>query len=184
MDPAAAASDRLKVELVPHDPKWVSIAAAETDRVAKALGETLITIHHVGSTAIPGIVAKPTIDLMPIVHSLMEADEHEAEIRALGYEWRGEFGLEGRRYCTLTDASGRRLFNVHVFEAGSPHARRMLCLRDYLRANPAEALAYGAEKQRAATLHPDDTLAYNAEKEAWIQACEQRTQAWADEMRS
>src|SRR5690242_2980798 len=65
-------ADRRTVELVPHDPSWVAQAAAESQRLAAAIDETLIRIEHIGSTSIPGIVAKPTIDLMPIVKGLAE----------------------------------------------------------------------------------------------------------------
>jgi GrpB-like predicted nucleotidyltransferase (UPF0157 family) len=169
-------ADQTIVDLQPYDPAWIGIARQEADRLAAALGDNLIRIEHVGSTAIPGICAKPTIDLMPIVRSI---DVNGDSIRALGYEWRGEFGLPGRRYCTLTEM-GKRLFNVHIFQDGSPHAVRMLAFRDYLRAYPEEARAYEAAKKAAAAQHPSDSLAYNGAKSHWLQACERRALAWKE----
>jgi len=170
-------ADQTVVELHPHDPSWISTARREADRIAGVLGDNLIRVEHVGSTAIPGICAKPTIDLMPIVRDLDDIDVKA--IQALGYEWRGEYGLSGRRYCTLTD-QGKRLFNVHIFEDGSDHAVRMIAFRDYLRAHPAEALAYEADKKRAAVQHPGNSLAYNDAKSDWLQACERRALAWKE----
>jgi GrpB-like predicted nucleotidyltransferase (UPF0157 family) len=170
-------TDQTIVELQPHDPAWIGIAGHEAGRLAAVLGDNLIRIEHVGSTAIPGICAKPTIDLMPLVRSVDVIDANA--IQGLGYEWRGEFGLSGRRYCTFTDM-GRRVFNVHIFEDGSPHASRMLAFRDYILAHPDEARAYQAEKMRAAAQHPSDTLAYNDANSAWLQACERRALAWKE----
>jgi len=172
------ASDRRRVELVPHDPAWAATAAAESARLAEAIGGTLIRIDHVGSTAIPGIVAKPTIDLMPIVKSLAELDTRRPYVEALGYVWRGEFGIPGRRYC-IREEAGRRLFHVHCNETGSPEIARTIIFRDYLRAYPEEARAYEAQKRAAATAHPADTLAYSNAKSGWIRDCIARATEWA-----
>ena len=171
-------ADRRKVELVPHDPAWAAQAAAESSRLSEAIGETLIRIEHIGSTSIPGIVAKPTIDLMPIVKSLAELDARQAAVEALGYVWRGEFGIPGRRYC-IREQQGRRLFHVHCQQAGHPEIARTLDFRDYLRAHPEEARAYEGLKRTAAAAHPADTLAYSNAKSGWIGACIDRATEWA-----
>jgi GrpB-like predicted nucleotidyltransferase (UPF0157 family) len=176
-----AAPDRTRVELHPHDPAWANRAIHEASRLASALGVNLISIEHVGSTAIPGILAKPTIDLLPIVRSLPDLDRRADAVQWLGYQWRGEFGIPGRRYCTFTDpVTGQRLFNVHIFEQGSSEIGRLLAFRDYLCAHPDQARGYESEKQRAAAKHPTDTLAYNDAKSAWIKECEKRALAWAE----
>jgi GrpB-like predicted nucleotidyltransferase (UPF0157 family) len=175
-DPFAA--DRRKVELVPHDPTWAAQAAAESARLSEAIGETLIRIEHVGSTSIPGIVAKPTIDLMPIVKRLAELDARQAAVEALGYVWRGEFGIPGRRYC-IREQQGRRLFHVHCHQADHPEIARTIDFRDYLRADPEEARAYETLKRVAAAAHPADTLAYSHAKSDWIKACIERATEWA-----
>lgn len=132
-----------KVELLPHDPRWTDIAEEESQALATVLGSTLLTVHHVGSTAIPGISAKPILDLMPVVTSLLELDGHKGEIEALGYEWWGELGLPGRRYCTKSDPNtGRRLVQLHGYVDGSPEIERHRAFRDYLRERPDIARAY------------------------------------------
>ena len=135
-----------------------------------------IDVHHIGSTAIPGIVAKPVVDLMPVVHNIECVDE--AKVCGLGYEWRGELGIAGRRFCTLT-VNGKRVFNAHVFAEGSPEIARHLAFRDYLRARREEALEYERVKRAAAAMCPDDVLAYNDAKSVWIKACERRALLWA-----
>jgi GrpB-like predicted nucleotidyltransferase (UPF0157 family) len=170
---------KAKIELLPHDPAWAPAAMAEAARLADVLGEDLLDIQHVGSTAIPGLKAKPTIDLMPIVCSLAALDAKSDAVTALGYHWRGEFAFPGRRYFTRNDpGTGKRLFNVHAFQHGSPEIDGHLAFRDYLRSHGDEARTYQAEKERAAAACPDDTLAYHAAKSAWIAACELRALAW------
>src|SRR5262245_15703357 len=113
-------SERRLIELVAHDASWAARAAYEAERIRGALGDLVIVVHHIGSTSIPGILAKPIIDLMPIVRSLADLDAHEGDVRALGYDWRGEFGITGRRFCPMDDAAGRRIVHAHFFAPDSP----------------------------------------------------------------
>lgn len=173
-------SEKIEVELVPHDPSWATMARVAGDALRGALGNVLVAVEHIGSTSIPGIKAKPIIDLIPLVSSLHELDARSARVTALGYEWRGEFGIAGRRYCPLNDPqTGKRLIHAHFYEQGAGEIERHLTFRDYLRAHADEGRAYEAQKQRAAALHPDDSLAYNDAKDAWIKGCEARALAWA-----
>jgi GrpB-like predicted nucleotidyltransferase (UPF0157 family) len=175
---AMPASSHFPIELRAHDPSWAAIAARETARLRDALGEALVLVHHIGSTSIPGIRAKPIVDLLPLVTSLAEVDRHQLDVEALGYEWRGELGIAGRRYCVLVGPDDKRIAQLHIFAAGDETVARHLQFRDYLRAHADEAAAYEREKIRAAALHPHDVNAYNGEKSAWIRACEERAAAW------
>jgi GrpB-like predicted nucleotidyltransferase (UPF0157 family) len=159
----------IKVELVPHSSEWAALAREEIARLSAALGPNLLAIHHIGSTAIPGISAKPILDLMPEVSALAGLDAARPTVEGLGYEWWGEYGVTGRRYCTLNDsATGRRMVQLHCFETGNPEIERHLAFRDYLRANRDVASAYDREKRRCRDLHPGDSHAYTDAKEPWI----------------
>lgn len=163
------------IELCAHDSAWSALATRETERLRAALGAVLLDLHHIGSTAIPGIRAKPIVDLIAVVRGLAEIDASRASVEALGYVWHGEFGIAERRYCVLVDsATGSPVVHLHAFEAGSAQITRHLAFRDYLRANAGEARAYETEKLRAQALHPEDRSAYNNAKSAWIQACDRR----------
>ena len=94
----------IKVELLPYEPNWAAMVEEEGKVIKAALGSTLLAVHHIGSTAIPGISAKPILNLIPVVTGLPKQDSHRGEIEAIGYEWWGELGLSGRRYCTKMEA--------------------------------------------------------------------------------
>jgi GrpB-like predicted nucleotidyltransferase (UPF0157 family) len=152
--------------------------AARHAESLRVLGSTLVTVHHIGSTAVPGLAAKPIIDLMPLVTDLAELDQRRGQVEALDYDWHGEFGISGRRYCTLADETGNRIVQLHIFKADSPHAKRHIAFRDYLRTRPEAARAYEAEKRRARDLHPNDSHAYGDEKAAWVQKTEAAALMW------
>lgn len=165
------------VVIAPYDPAW-PLQAQALSRQLEVLGPVLTAVHHIGSTSVPGLAAKPIIDLLPVVTDLAALDQARDRIEALGYAWLGELGIAGRRYCSLTDAAGIRRAQLHFFAADSPEFARHLAFRDYLRAHAAVARAYEAEKRRAAALHPRDVHAYTDEKSAWIRATEGAALAW------
>jgi GrpB-like predicted nucleotidyltransferase (UPF0157 family) len=172
--------DIIPVELVAPRAEWPALAAAEAARLKDVLGDNLLAVHHVGSTSIGGIMAKSIVDLLPYVQDMKLLDAQAQQVLALGYKWHGEFGLEGRRFCTFVDPkTGKRTFQLHFFVPGNDHATRMLAFRDYLRAHPFVAKAYEMEKLRAAAVQPHDTTLYNAEKNDWIKRIEKDAMAWA-----
>jgi GrpB-like predicted nucleotidyltransferase (UPF0157 family) len=166
------------VVIKPYDPLWPSRAVKEGMRLAGVLGANLCKVEHIGSTSVPGLAAKPIIDLMPLVSNLTLLDRDHAMVESLEYRWHGEYGIEGRRFCTLTNGNGERLVNVHFFQSDSPQIERHLAFRDYLRAQPEVARQYEAEKRRAAALHPGDGNAYNEEKWGWVAQTEREALKW------
>lgn len=169
----------LNVELHPHSPAWADMAKTEHARLKGALGETLVTVLHIGSTAIPGIMAKPIVDLMPLVTDLASLDAKRGRIEALGYRWYGEYGIERRRYCLLVDpATGKRVFQLHCFKDADPEIARHVAFRDYLRVHPVIAKEYEAEKIRAASVVSHDVNLYNDQKNDWIKRVERDALAW------
>lgn len=161
------------VRLVRHEPGWARIADQESTRLLGAAGDAILEMHHIGSTSIPGIMAKPIVDLMGVAPSLDELEEARGRIEALGYAWHGEFGLEGRRFCTLSDpTSGQRRFHLHCYAIGDHSILRHLAFRDYLRSNAAVARAYEQMKDECAARHPEDSHRYTDCKNSWIKRVE------------
>jgi len=164
------------VRLVDYDPDWPRQAAERSARL-RVLEPVLVAVHHIGSTAVPGLIAKPIIDLMPLVTDLAALDRERSTVEALGYEWFGEYGITGWRYCKQ-DIGSVRVAQLHFFAVGDPGAVRHLAFRDYLRAHSGIAAAYAAEKRRARDMHPGDHQAYGGEKQAWINRVEAEALAW------
>jgi GrpB-like predicted nucleotidyltransferase (UPF0157 family)/uncharacterized protein YciI len=166
-----------EIELVPYTPQWKSQFEEEAEALSSALAETIVTIHHIGSTSIPGIVAKPIIDIIPVVKNIQAVDKLTSSLEALGYESRGEYGMPGRRFFVKKQA-GKKNFNVHIFEEGHPDIERHLRFRDYLLNHPEDASAYSKLKEKLVTQSPDDMEKYSWGKEDFIKATEIKAFLW------
>lgn len=147
----------------------------------RALGAVATATHHIGSTAIPGILAKPIIDMLLEVGDLDLLERKTAKLEALGYESLGEFGIAGRRYFRKDDAQGVRTHQIHAFAAGSPHVTRHLAFRDYLRAFPEVAHDYSELKRRLLETCHGSVDAYMEGKDPFIKVVEQAALRWVDE---
>lgn len=165
------------VTVVDYNPAWPELFAAERDLIAPVLGDHLLECYHIGSTAVPGLAAKPIIDLMVVVRDVTLVDALAAQFEALGYEYLGEFGMAGRRY--LRKGGAERTHQIHVFDLKSEHhIVRHLALRDYLRAHPAACAAYAELKRKLAAQFPYDIAGYCDGKDALVQELELKALAW------
>ena len=167
-----------QVTVVPYDPRWPVAFERAACEVKEALGESLLAIHHIGSTSIPGIHAKPIIDMLAVASGLLQIDAYAERMRRIGYEAMGEFGIGGRRYFRRDNAAGVRTEQVHAFAAESPHLRRHLAFRDFLRSHPELAQEYSQLKQRLAAANPLDIEAYMDGKETFIRQTEAQALEW------
>ncbi len=169
--------DREQIDLVLYTPVWESKFKEEADRITQALSDTLTAIHHIGSTAIPGIVAKPIIDILPVVKDIEDVDRLTPYLEALGYEAKGEYGMPGRRFFIKRE-NGKRIFNVHIFEEGHPDIERHLHFRDYMRTHPEDAAAYSELKKSLVKHSPDDIERYCWGKEDFVEAMNIKAYLW------
>ena len=166
------------IVLAPPSAAWAEAFEREASAIADALSGLPMELHHIGSTAIPGIVAKPVIDMLGIVPALDALDARAQRLAALGYEALGEYGIPGRRYFRKDAPDGARTHQLHAFAVGSPEIQRHLDFRDYLRVFPAEAAAYAALKQGLAGSCGSDMRAYGDGKTEFIRAVERRAARW------
>ncbi len=163
----------MKVVVVPHNPKWRALFEQEAECIVKALGENLIAVHHIGSTAIPGIYAKPIIDLLGEVKDIASVDEQNAQMVSLGYEAMGEFGIAGRRYFRK-ESLQKRTHHVHMFAVGSAQVERHLAFRDYLIGHPDAARDYSELKRSLAREYSTDIEKYMDGKDGFIKAVDEK----------
>ena len=155
------------VVLEAWNPQWTERAADRIDWLRGILPAG--SFHHIGSTAVEGLSAKPIIDLLGIVEDLDRVEAARQRLESAGYAWRGENGIAGRRFLTLNGpANAERLVHLHVFADGHPAIERHLRFRDMLRSSREARQAYETAKLRCAALHPDDSGAYTDCKAAII----------------
>ena len=162
-----------KIEVQPHNPEWEQAFALEADKVKKALGKNCITVHHIGSTAVSDLLAKPVIDMMPIVKDITAVDRSYAALQHLGYDAKGEAGILFRRY--FPKGKDHRTHHLHVFEQDNPEIERHLRFKHWLRDHPSDRQAYGDLKQRLVQQHPHDIYAYTSGKDSFMAHIAEKT---------
>ena len=158
------------VRIVDYDVAWADAFQGECARLRRALGESVLDLHHIGSTAVPGLAAKPVIDILIEVGSLDELDARESAMVALGYQPKGENGIGGRRYFQL--GSTVRTHQAHAFVRGDRNIRRHLAFRDFLRTNQQAAQEYAQLKRAAAEACGGNSEIYRAMKDGFIKTFE------------
>jgi GrpB-like predicted nucleotidyltransferase (UPF0157 family) len=157
------------IEVRDYDPKWPVLFAEESARLRGVFGPTL-PIEHIGSTSVPGLAAKPIIDLLVGVQSLTEAKSTCLEpLRALRYTYIPEYEswLPGELFFRK-GLPGPWTHHVHVMEPSHPRWQDLLLFRDYLRAHPETASAYGSLKKSLALAFGDDIAGFRNAKSAFV----------------
>ena len=165
-----------------YSPDWPAEFEREAQRLKALLGDVLVTIHHIGSTSVPGLAAKPIIDLLPLVRDIFELESCTPVLQAAGYHAWGEYGLPGRRYFTK-DHGAYRTHNVHIYQVDDPDVDRHLAFCAYLRFHPQARQEYEDLKRRVFQLHPADIGAYNGGKNEWIKRIEPVALAWYNQQK-
>lgn len=155
-----------KIEVVEYDPRWPELFEVEAKQIKEALGHNCIEIHHIGSTSIPGLSAKPVIDILPVVRDIQEVDKATKSMESLGYEAKGEYGMAFRRY--FQKGKNVRTHHVHVYQENDPEISRYLKFRDWMRSHTTDAENYGKLKLELAKKFPHDILQYCNGKDAFV----------------
>lgn len=166
------------IEIVDYDPRWPAMFEQEAGRIVKALGDVLVAIEHVGSTSVPGLAAKPRIDIMPGVAREEVLDRTIAPMTGLGFQYISKYEDEMpyRRLFTRDPTPHLIAVNIHTVAVGSEFWERHLLFRDYLRANPDVADEYARLKRELA---PQFTVTndYADAKTEFIRSIEERARA-------
>ncbi|UOR10943.1 GrpB family protein [Halobacillus amylolyticus] len=165
-----------KIEVIPYKAQWASEFKQEAALLNQVLSREIVCIHHIGSTAVEGLKAKPVIDIMPVCKDIYSIDAYNQAMAEIGYVAKGENGLSGRRY--FEKGGHQRTHHVHIYQEGNPEADRHLAFRDYLRTHPKEAARYGGIKEDLARLFPYDIQSYIMRKHIIVNEIERKALVW------
>jgi len=153
------------IVIVPYDPAWPKVYKREKEILTEALGSLVLSIHHIGSTAVPGLAAKPIVDILAGVPTLLPPSAYEERLRPCGYVFQFHDHEEGRLFFRK---GMPRTHHLHIMEQDSKGFRHHLFFRDFLRLNPDAANEYAELKRRLAQRFREDRPAYVSGKAEWI----------------
>ena len=159
-----------KIEVVNYNPLWPKLFAAERALLQQILGEVALEIHHIGSTSVPGLAAKPIIDILIEVTNVAILDTLQSEMISIGYQPKGEFGIVGRRY--FRKGSDNRTHHIHAFASGNSNLTRHIAVRDYLRNHQNVIKEYAELKKNLAKTCNNDIDLYCDGKDAYVKRIE------------
>ena len=159
----------LTSELEEYNRNWPELFEMEKSCLLPICNSDLIAIHHVGSTAIPGMLGKPEIDILVILRKEADFPVYFPKIEALGYNFRGEEPGEPRHWYFSKNQNGKRTHKLHLCDPDHNCVDDQLIFRDYLRRNSDRALAYRNLKELLAKTNSKGMVEYLAKKSPFIQ---------------
>ncbi|MCF6137717.1 GrpB family protein [Pseudalkalibacillus berkeleyi] len=165
-----------RVEVCPYNEEWPKMFHQEMIKLQCIYGSQIVTIHHIGSTSIKGLNAKPIIDILSVVKDINEIDKFDDQMKANGYEPRGENGIPGRRY--FQKGGNARTHHIHIYQQGDVGIERHIAFRDYLRSNNELKNKYGKLKEELSKQFPYDIASYIKGKEQMVSEIEKKALSW------
>jgi GrpB-like predicted nucleotidyltransferase (UPF0157 family) len=158
----------LPIDIESYNPDWPSRFQTLKRLIEVQLGTLIKEIHHVGSTAVPGLSAKPVIDLDIILNDYSQLNLAIDKLNESGYLYKGEMGITGRHAFSAMDCEVKFLHHLYICDPDSDAFKNHICLRNFLRSNAKAAVHYGKLKQQLAESNGDDMNAYVQGKTAFI----------------
>ena len=165
-----------KVEVIDYQESWIDMYNAEADALKNSTRFLNPDIHHIGSTSVSGLSAKPIIDILIEVDDVGCLDDHVKCLEAIGYHARGENGIPGRRY--FEKGGDNRTHQIHAFNRDSFGAMRHLAFRDYLSSHPRVAHEYALLKKQVAETCNNDIDRYCEGKARFVKKHEEIAIEW------
>lgn len=169
-----------KVMVVPYDPEWPGLFSQVGAALRTALGETARRIDHIGSTSIPGLDAKPIIDIQIAVAAFEPLEAYRVPLESLGYVYRADNPARTKRY--FREAPGQRRTHIHVRRLGSWAEQFALLFRDYLRLHAEDAKQYASLKHQLAEQYGEDRQGYTEAKAPFIWEIMMKADRWSQEV--
>ena len=160
-------TDAGHIEIVEYRPEWRVIFEKEKGAILERCRPRVIEVHHVGSTSVPGLAAKPLLDIMPVVANPDDGESAVEPMTTLEYRYRGDNGLPGRFYFDKI-VDGRTVVHTHMYPQDHFDVRKLVAFWDHLRSHHEAALAYEGLKRELASKFRDDRVSYTDAKGAFI----------------
>ncbi|MGE7998433.1 GrpB family protein [Lysinibacillus sp. NPDC093190] len=165
------------IKVVDYNHNWSSDYQKEERSIRAILKDELVNSFHIGSTSVPGLKAKPIIDILLVVNDIHKLDSFSERFQEIGYEVKGEFGITGRRY--FRKGGDHRTHQIHAFQYSNiEEIGRHLAFRDYLREHPEVCRQYGEIKSQLAKQYPNDIDGYCDGKDDFVKNVEKDAIKW------
>jgi len=167
-----------KVEVIPYDKEWNNEYYKAVKVLSDLFSENFVESHHIGSTAIIGLMAKPVIDILVVVKKIDDVDLKNSDMSHIGYEAKGENGISGRRF--FIKGGNNRTHHIHCFQEGNKEIKRHINFRDYMIAHPTEAEKYAELKRKLSEKYTYDISSYVEGKNDYIREIDRKAEEWVD----
>jgi GrpB-like predicted nucleotidyltransferase (UPF0157 family) len=168
--------DKRIVGVVSYNSNWKKMYKEESEKIKNVLSDIIIDIHHIGSTAIPGIKAKPVVDILVEVEDIEGVNQYNHKMKELGYEAMGEYGIPKRRF--FRKGGNNRTHHIHVFQLGNKEIERHINFKEYLIAHPKKAREYSKLKEKLANKYNYDVENYTNSKSDFIKEIDKKAKLW------
>ena len=165
-------TDKRRVGVVSYNPNWKDMCKEESEKIKNILNDIIVDIHHIGSTAIPGIKAKPVIDILVEVKDIGAVDQYNNKMEELGYEVMGEYGIPKRRF--FRKGGNNRTHHIHIFQVGNEEIERHINFKEYLIAHPDKAREYSKLKEKLTNKYTYDVENYTNGKSDFIKEIDRK----------
>lgn len=165
-------------KIIPYDKKWPILFSREAKIINKIIGNNILETHHIGSTAVPGMFGKETIDILFVVEDISKIDAHILDLKKIGYVSLGLRNAENT-YLFEKEIDGERLFIIHFYPKNHPEIFQIIAIRDYLRTHPDKVKEYSEAKLSFFQKFPNDYSQYRQLKDGYMKNLKTKALIWA-----
>lgn len=169
--------------IIPYDPKWPILFSKESEKISRIIGDNISEIHHIGSTSVPGMSGKATIDILFVVNDISKIDSYIPDLNKIGYTSFGSRNAENS-HLFEKEVDGQRLFIIHFYQNNHPEIFQMLAIRDYLRAHQNNADQYSEFKLSLFQKFPNDYTQYRKLKDEYMENLKNEAIIWSTRKRT
>ena len=170
-------------KIIPYDPQWPILFSKESERISHIIGDNILEIHHIGSTSVPGMSGKATIDILFVVDDISKIDDYISYLKKIGYASLGSRNAKNS-HLFEKEVDDQRLFIIHFYKNNHPEIFQILAIRDYLRAHPNKADQYSEFKLSLFQKFPNDYVQYRKLKDEYMENLKNEAIIWSKKHKS